>query len=302
MDKKSFSSRLARFRAAVFSLGVAESELEAPTFTTVLKIIWNTLRVFPTERAGQIFGSAFLLLMLWGYHGNFELLKFVLPAWAGPGMAIGSRSQIIAGLPWDNELISFWGGALLLVGIPILLIKFVYGQELRVYGLGLPPKGRRKLALVTFLVLTVICIPAFLFATRDAGMRATYPFYRPFASIPQFLLYELTYLPFFIAIEFIFRGYLLFGLAAIRGPQQPTGKKGGLTQGEAFYFGKYALLIQMLSYTAWHLGKPIPELWGTVFWGIGAGVLAFTVRSIWPVVASHWLLNVLFDAIVIYGP
>jgi len=35
-----------------------------------------------------------------------------------------------------------------------------------------------------------------------------------------------------------------------------------------FYFGRYALMIQMLSYTAWHLGKPLPELWGTVVWGL----------------------------------
>ncbi len=284
-----------------FSSRIPEAELETPTFKTVLKVIWNTVRIFPHERTGQIIGSAFLLLMLWGYHGNLELLKYILPGYAGPGAGIGSRPQIIPGVPWDNELISFWGGALLLVVIPMLLIKFVFKQKLGDYGLGLPPKGRRKLAAITFLALTLVCIPAFLVATHNADMRATYPFYRPFSGVVVFVLYELTYLPFFIAIEFIFRGYLLFGLAGIR-DQEIEARGGDAGVPGAFYFGKYALLIQMLSYTAWHLGKPLPELWGTVLWGLGAGVLAYTVRSIWPVVASHWLLNVLFDAMVAFGP
>lgn len=296
MASKSFASRL----AGIFTTDVPEAELEAPTFSTLLKVVWNVIRTFPVERTGQIIGSAFILLMLWGYHGNLDLLKLVLPAYRGPGVDIGSRPVLIPGVPWDNELISFWVGAFLLVVFPMLLIKFVFKQKLSDYGLGLPAKGRRKLAWLTFLGLTLISIPAFLVATHDAGMAATYPFYRPFSSILEFALYELTYLPFFIAIEFIFRGYMLFGLANIRGDEiRRLGTAVGVQS--VFYFGKYALLIQMLSYTAWHLGKPLPELWGTLVWGLAAGVLAYTVRSIWPVVASHWLLNVLLDAIVIYG-
>jgi hypothetical protein len=301
MKAPDLSSRIAGLTQAVFKTGVDEKELAAPTIKTVLQVIWNTVRVFPKERTGQIIGSAFLLLMLWGYHGNLELLKSILPGWVGPGVGIGTRAPLIPGVPWDQELISFWGGALLLVVVPILLIKFGFKQNLADYGLGLPPRGRRRLALLAFVALTLICIPAFLFATRDADMRATYPFYRPFASIPAFLLYELTYLPFFIAIEFIFRGYLLFGLAGVRDQAVPALSTAKGVPG-VFYFGKYALLIQMLSYTAWHLGKPLPELWGTLFWGLAAGTLAYVVRSIWPVVAAHWLLNVLFDAIVLFGP
>ena len=38
-------------------------------------------------------------------------------------------------------------------------------------------------------------------------------------------------------------------------------------------FGYYAILLSMLSYTAWHLGKPLPELWGTLVWGLVAGTI-----------------------------
>ena len=101
---------------------------------------------------------------------------------------------------------------------------------------------------------------------------------------------------FFISIEFIFRGYLLFGLASTRDIDVP-----GMRAGVAgpLFFGKYAILVQMLSYTAWHLGKPLPELWGTLAWGLAAGATAYAVRSIWPVVLSHWLLNVFLDAVIL---
>ena len=227
--------------------------------------------------------------MLWGYHGELELLKKIWPAWHGPGIDIGARPQIIPGIPWDNELISFWLGAFLLVIVPILIIKFGFKQSLADYGLGMPPKSRRKLAWWVFAILTIIALPGFITGTGDADMQKVYPFYKPFSSIPSFVFYELCYFPFFIAIEFIFRGYLLFGLAGVKEDD---------THNKIFKVSRYAILISMLSYTAWHLGKPVPELWGTLVWGLAAGASAYAVRSIWPVVFAHWLLNVVMDGIL----
>jgi len=293
MKKLSFDRSL----VAKPSNNLDDVELEQPDFITVFKVVWFSIRSFFMERPGQIIGSSFILLMLWGTHGKLELLGLIWPSWRGPGVDLGNRPRLLPWVPWDNELISFCVGALLLVGIPILLIKFVYKQPLSDYGLGLPPKGRRALAALTFVVLTLISLPAFWFATQNESMRQVYPFFRDFPSVGAFALYSLAYLLFFIAIEFIFRGYLLFGLEGILDTDVPQG--GGGVPG-AFYFGKYALLIQMLSYTAWHLGKPLPEVWGTLFWGLAAGATAYTVRSIWPVVLSHWLLNVFFDAVVLH--
>jgi len=267
-------------------------ELAQPDFVTVLKLVFRAAAAALREKPGQILASAFLLLMVWGFHGNFDLLKLVWPAYVGPGIGIGTRQQLIPGIPWDDELISFWSGAVLVVVIPMLLIRFAFHEPWSRYGLGLPPKGRRKLAVWTFLTLTVLSLPAFYLGAQNPQMQQLYPFYRPFANNWQFALYELTYFPFFLAIEFIFRGYLLFGLESIR-PEHVRDAGGG--HPAPVFFGKYALLIQMLSYTAWHLGKPLPELWGTIVWGIAAGATAWAVRSIWPVVFSHALLNVLLD-------
>ncbi|MFQ5823293.1 MAG: CPBP family intramembrane glutamic endopeptidase [bacterium] len=280
---------------AQFSKDIGENELREPKFLTVLKLVWRSISSFFVERPGQIIGSAFILIMFWGFHGELELLKLIWPDWRGPGKDLASRPDLIPGIPWDHELISFLGGMILLVMIPILIIKLGFKQPISNYGLGLPPKGRRALAGITFLLLTVISLPAFWIGAHSASMREVYPLYNSFSNWGAFVLYELTYLPFFIVIEFIFRGYLLFGLAGVRDDEIKLG--GGGFPG-VFYFHKYALLIQMLSYTAWHLGKPIPELWGTIFWGLFAGATAFAIRSLWPIIISHWLLNVFMDAII----
>jgi hypothetical protein len=274
-------------------------ELGQPDFVTVLKLVWHAARSVLREKPGQILASAFVLIMVWGFHGDFALLRYAVPGYRGPGVDIGHRPVLIPGIPFDDELISFVAGAVFLVVVPMLLIRFAFREPLSKYGLGLPPAGRRKLAVWVFLVLTAVCLPAFYFGAHDPAMRALYPLYRPFASPMQFALYELGYFPFFLAIEFIFRGYLLFGLESIQ-PEHVQPTAGG--EAAPYFFGKYALLIQMLSYTAWHLGKPMSEMWGTLLWGIAAGATAYAVRSIWPVVISHWLLNVFLDWLILRTP
>jgi len=289
--------KLARARLPEFTENLPEEELRDPTFMTVVRVIWHSIRNVFNDRPGQILVSTFILIMLWGTHGQLELLGYVWSDWRGPGKGLGTRPKLIPGIPWDNEMISFFAGAVLLVFIPILLIKLVYRQPLVLYGLGMPPRRRWKLAVQSSLCVTAVSLPFFWFGSRLSDMRALYPLYRPFDGTASFLLYELSYLLFFIAIEFIFRGYLLFGLAGVRDDEVNAGAADSGAPG-AYYFGKYALLIQMLSYTAWHLGKPTLELWGTLVWGLTAGATAYTVRSIWPVVVSHWLLNVFIDALV----
>lgn len=275
---------------------LSEKELREPNYLTVLKLVWHTVASFFKERPGQIIGSTFILIMLWGYHGELDLLGFFWKGWVPPGTDPSLRTPIISWIPWDYELISFLAGTFLLVIVPMIIIKFGFKHSFSEYGLGLPPKGRRALAFWTFIILVVVSLPAFYFGSQDAGMQQVYPFYKSFTGGQQFIIYELSYLPFFIAIEFIFRGYLLFGLWGVRDDEIKNSAGGvpGILQ-----FGKYALLISMLSYTAWHLGKPVPELWGTLVWGLAAGTLAYTCRSIWPVVLAHWLLNVFLDAVII---
>jgi len=278
---------------------VTEAELERPRVLTVLRLIYNSLVRLFHDPIGMILGSAFVLIMLWGSHGKLDLLTWFWSGWQGPGSDPAARAHILSGVPWDQEWLSFFAGFVFVVVVPILLIKFVYRQDLRDYGLGLPQRGRWGLALLSAAILFVSSLPLFYLSTRDAGMRALYPLYRgPFSTVGQFAIYEAGYFPFFVAIEFIFRGYLLFGLYGARDREALPGVRG---MAGPLVFGYYAILISMLSYTAWHLGKPVPELWGTLVWGIATGTIVLATRSIWPVVVVHWMLNVFLDAVITYG-
>jgi membrane protease YdiL (CAAX protease family) len=65
-------------------------------------------------------------------------------------------------------------------------------------------------------------------------------------------------------------------------------------------FGRYAVLFQMLSYTAWHLVKPLPELSGTLLWGFATAAVTLRARSVWYVFIAHWLLNIFMDTMVLF--
>jgi hypothetical protein len=278
---------------------VPDEEIERPKVWTIVKLIWNTIARLFHDPVGMVLGSAFLLIMLWGYHGEVELLGLVWKDWWGPGSPPADRPSIIPGIPWDQEWISYAIGAVLLVVIPVVLIKLVYKQRLGDYGLGLPPKGRWGITLLSGALLLGISLPAFLVGAKDASMQATYPLYRgAFSGLGQFLVYQAGYFLFFLAIEFTFRGYLLFGLYNLRDRDAPPGVSG--VKGP-LVFGYYAIFISMLSYTAWHLGKPIPELWGTLIWGIAAGTVALVSGTIWHIVIVHYLLNVFLDFLIWRG-
>jgi hypothetical protein len=196
--------------------------------------------------------------------------------------------------------VSFVVGFLLMVVIPCLIIKFRFKENLRDYGLGLPPQDQRHKARVAFFSLTGITLIFVFLASFDKGMQQQYPLFvqRADGMVTwtitrgwEFLIYELVYLLFFITIEFSFRGYLLFGLNSIWITQKVEHNR------QLFIprFGIYAILIQMLAYTTWHHGKPVPELLGTLIWGVCTAAIALRIRSIWPIIMSHWLYNIFLD-------
>jgi hypothetical protein len=269
---------------------IPPDELNAPRIRTVLRLIWNTIAWVFRDPAAMGVAAGFLVLMIWGWQGRLEIVREVWDGWRPFADTPGDRARIIPGIPWDQEWLSFWVGALLLVGVPALLIKRVYRHRLSDYGLGPPAPGRWRLTLLSAALLFVFSLPLFLMGARDEGMRCSYPLYRGgFQDNNEILIYELGYFPFFLAIEFIFRGFLLFGLYHAWRSQAKQG------EGRLPGFGYYAILLSMLSYTAWHLGKPLPELWGTLVWGLASGTVALASGTIWPIIIVHWLLNVVLD-------
>jgi membrane protease YdiL (CAAX protease family) len=61
-----------------------------------------------------------------------------------------------------------------------------------------------------------------------------------------------------------------------------------------------AIGVETLVQQTWHLGQPLAESGGAWLWGLIAGVAAWRAKSVWPIIAAHWLLNVLIDGVALY--
>ena len=282
----------ARFKASPKEL----QQMDDGEFSTIdiLKIIWASVKKF-NDKASIILWSSFVLLMIWGFHGDMAILTSIF--------GNGWEKKITFGLSWGEQLVSFLVGFILVVVIPCLIIKFKFKERIRDYGLGLPPKDqRRKTGVVFWSLLGITSVFVFI-ASFDKSMQHEYPLFVQregeiiiwtMNSWLDFIVYELVYLIFFITIEFAFRGYLLFGLHSIRISKNNEPKR--ITP--SLRFGFYAILIQMLAYTTWHYGKPVSEMVGTIIWGICVAAIALRIKSIWPIIIPHWLYNLFLDLLI----
>lgn len=265
----------------------------AQALVEALKYIGASFVAIVRARHTFLMLSAILLIMLWGSHGYVELLSLLVHGWMGPASA-GSpeRALLIPGLPWDQEWISFGIGTLLLVLIPCLIIKLYFKERLRDYGLGGPKPGQWTFTLASSLLLALFAYPGMYEAAKFPAMAELYPLFRNFRSLSEFVVFELGYFAFFLNIEFVFRGYLLLGLY---GAHQPGGVRAAREDQDPPLLTHYSIVVSMLSYTAWHLGKPLPELWSTAVWGVVTGAIVLRSGTIWPVLLIHWSMNVLMD-------
>jgi len=85
-----------------------------------------------------------------------------------------------------------------------------------------------------------------------------------------FWTYECCSILYIIGWEFIWRGYVLFGL------------KDSL--------GYYSVFIQMIPFALLHIGSPELETYAAIVAGVGLGMLAFAARSFWYGALAHMLV------------
>jgi hypothetical protein len=231
------------------------------------------------KRTLVLFAVVTAAILLWGTHGEGQPLQAIWHDFVGPGAPHPeARPRLIPGVPWDQELIAFTYGCLLTIGLPVVVLCWVQKQPLASLGLALPPAGSRLRALGLALGVVAVFVVPFSLGARSDVMRAVYPLYRaaPGASLVG---YELAYLLFFVALDGLLRGVLLFGL---------------LETGASLVL---AIGVETVVQATWHLGKPLPEALGSPVWGIVGGLVSFRTRSVWPAVLSHWVLNVIIDLV-----
>ncbi len=174
---------------------------------------------------------------------------------------------------------AWWSGSKLFgyFLIPVLILK-ISGARLRDYGLSF--RGLRQHVWI-YAALFAAILPVVVGASYTAAFRAQYPFYKLAArSWFDYFAWELIYGSSFFALEFFFRGFLLFTLKRT--------------------MGAYAIFVMIVPYCMIHFDKPVAEVCGAVFAGIILGTLSMVTRSIWCGVLIHlsvaWSMDALATA------
>ena len=159
--------------------------------------------------------------------------------------------------------------------LAILIIKFVIKEDLKDYGL---QAGDYKAGLIISAIFLGVMLVIIWFVSATPDFATKYPHLQSTKnSWRDFYIYESGMLLYMIGWEFIWRGFMLFGLKE--------------------KFGYYSVLIQMIPFVILHNGKPIAETFGAIAGGIALGMLAFRTNSIYYCVFSH--MGVMFSIDVI---
>jgi membrane protease YdiL (CAAX protease family) len=159
----------------------------------------------------------------------------------------------------------FIGDFFTLFILAILIIKFILKENLKDYGL---ISGDFKVGLAFSSIFFFIMLPVIWFFSASPEFSEKYPhLLSTRISWGIFFIYESGMLLYMISWEFIWRGFMLFGLKD--------------------KFGYYSVLIQMIPFVILHNGKPVPETFGAIAGGIALGVLALRTNSVFYCILTH---------------
>lgn len=149
--------------------------------------------------------------------------------------------------------------------LPVLIVKLLFREKLRNFGLTF---GEPGIGIKISLIFLLIMIPlVWIFSSLPDFVR-TYPqlaYARD--NWNTFFIFEAGVVVYVFAWEFIWRGFMLFGLKE--------------------KFGYYAIFIQMIPFVILHNGKPAAETFGAIVAGIALGVLAWRTRSVYYCLITH---------------
>ena len=253
------------------------------------------LRGVARDRFSWFFLLILCCIFIWDHHGKLNWLTAYDPEWRGIGNAHQEAEGAFPGtILWDQELVGFLVGFLVVVVIPACLVKWLLRADLADFGFGWPKKGRRKNLVIQTALIAALTFPGFYLAASFPSVRDYYPYYIGDPASLDFLAYELSSSLFYISVEGVFRGYLLFGL--VLWLRELT--SANLPERD-MRIACMAIILSILPYAVWHLGKAPAELWGTLFWGLAAAASALSTRTIWHLIVLHWLLNVFMDYLIL---
>jgi len=143
--------------------------------------------------------------------------------------------------------------------VPLAAGWLLFRDKPRDYGIRI---GRWKSAII----LTAVCLAAMALILYGAGKMPDFRSYYHVHAIdwPELLL---NYALYMFAWEFLFRGYMLFGLEKS--------------------IGKSAIFVQAIPFVLLHLGKPFLETLACIPGGFILGYVAYRTRSFLPCFIIH---------------
>jgi uncharacterized protein len=203
-----------------------------------------------------------------------------------PGVWYGSWDAAPRGTqaPWWGPMTPWlwWAGGTFLLWV-IVPCCFALLARKRIIDFGLSIRGALPKWWVYLLLFGIVMIGVF-WAAHQPGFTSTYPFVKP-RYAEQFtwgllLAWWVVYGAQFFAVEFFFRGWMLFSLEK--------------------HFGLGAIAVMIVPYCMIHYHKPLPEALGAIIAGIVLGWLALKTRSIWGGVVIHVAVAISMDALSLW--
>lgn len=175
---------------------------------------------------------------------------------------------------WYRHLYQNIAALILLALVPVLLARFALGKRLRDQGVHL---GDWRFGLKTMVVGAVVLTPLLYVGSFDPAIQREYPLTKlAGCGADLFVLWELTYLLYYIAWEYFFRGFNLFLME----------ERWGATS---------AILYQTVLSTLLHIGKPQSEMVAAIVGGLLFGALAIRTRSVIYPLLLHWYVGICTD-------
>lgn len=172
-----------------------------------------------------------------------------------------------------REIENFWISSFIYFGIfPVLTILIFLRKNPLDFGLRL---GNYRLWLPYILIFLAIAIPILYFTSDMSSVQGYYRSGRNF----DLLKYALQMGVYMLGWEFLFRGFMLFGLK------------------EKFKEG--SIIIQMIPFVLLHFGKPEIETISTIFTGLLWGYICYRGKSFWPAYIMHIVVNISNKAFVL---
>ena len=176
---------------------------------------------------------------------------------------------------WLGSLISALWAFLTFFLVPVWILKRFFRKSLRDYGLAWPEKVKTAAALTAlgFLVL----LPFLFFFSKKAEFINYYS--TGGSSLWQFLAAGIAApLIYYFAEEFLFRGFLFFGLLR--------------------RIGYNAFWLSSLLFAFLHVTKPTDEILFAFFSGFVFAYLSFKTKSILPAALLHFLVAVVLNLLI----